>query len=204
MSKKVILWDFDGVLLDSFELDFKICKLFTDMKTYEQHYDIFTGNVHTYTEANKWLTHVDGKTFDEHVNDYIFDCPLFDQVKELILDLHSRGVQQAIISSAPEPRIEKILQTHKLRHAFTDLFGSNIEKLKTKKFDMFLKKYELHSSQALFITDTLGDLREAAQVDVPSIAVSWGYHPNEYLARGTSLQIVDTPIELISALDKYL
>ena len=42
----------------------------------------------------------------------------------------------------------------------------------------------------MFITDTIGDLREARHVHLRSIAVTWGYHPKELLEAENPFRIV--------------
>jgi phosphoglycolate phosphatase-like HAD superfamily hydrolase len=65
-----------------------------------------------------------------------------------------------------------------------------------------LKLHESPKSH-LFITDTLGDLKEAAKVGLPAIAVSWGVHSPDRLGQGNALMIVHTVEELRGALDRW-
>ena len=55
----------------------------------------------------------------------------------------------------------------------------------------------------IFITDTLGDIREAAQVAIPAIGVTWGFHPRARLEKGNPLVIVDTPKELYEKVSEF-
>ncbi|MBU1557929.1 hypothetical protein KKC45_03125 [Patescibacteria group bacterium] len=55
----------------------------------------------------------------------------------------------------------------------------------------------------MFITDTLGDIREASEMDIKSIGVTWGFHNRETLKRGNPFNIAEKPEDLSSAIDNY-
>ena len=51
-----------------------------------------------------------------------------------------------------------------------------------------------------FITDTLGDIKEANKVGIESIGITWGYQDKAKLQKGNPKKIVDTPTELLDYL----
>ena len=56
----------------------------------------------------------------------------------------------------------------------------------------------------VFVTDTLGDLREADQAGVPTIAVTWGAHGKEHFSAGSYpnlIAVVDSIPELDAILE---
>lgn len=57
---------------------------------------------------------------------------------------------------------------------------------------------------AVFITDTLGDIREARECDIDSIAVTWGFHERKTLEKGNPIVIVSDPRELFVEIDNVL
>jgi HAD superfamily hydrolase (TIGR01509 family) len=204
MNKKLLIWDFDGVILDSFAIDFEITKKFTGIKTLEEHHDIFSGNVHEWDVANKTPSHLDGKTFEEHLDEVIFEAKIFPEIESVITELSQKGIIQVIVSSAPGARIDILLKKHGLRDAFDGIYGAEVHRSKVTKFKMLAEKYSIDLSRALFVTDTLGDLREAEQVGLPAIAVSWGYHPHSHLELGRKIALVHSVSELQEVLSKKL
>jgi phosphoglycolate phosphatase len=62
---------------------------------------------------------------------------------------------------------------------------------------MALNKYKVNASDCLFVTDTLGDIKEAHHMMVSTVAVTWGYQSKATLERGVPSYIVDTPQELM-------
>jgi phosphoglycolate phosphatase len=67
---------------------------------------------------------------------------------------------------------------------------------------MTFDKYGIGAEDCLFITDTLGDIKEAHHMKVPTVAVTWGYQSIETLKKGAPPRIVNTPQELLSVFDK--
>jgi len=55
----------------------------------------------------------------------------------------------------------------------------------------------------VFVTDTLGDMREAAEVGISSIAVSWGFQKHATLEQGKPFRVVDKPADLATAVRAY-
>ena len=61
--------------------------------------------------------------------------------------------------------------------------GGDIHRSKVAKIQMILKKHGIKPAEAIFITDTLGDMREAIKCGVLSIGVTWGFHEKERLQK---------------------
>ena len=82
--------------------------------------------------------------------------------------------------------------------------GGDIHRSKVAKIQMILKKHGIKPAEAIFITDTLGDMREAIKCGVLSIGVTWGFHEKERLQKGNPFVIVETPQELPKAIGLVL
>lgn len=57
--------------------------------------------------------------------------------------------------------------------------------------------------KTIFITDTLGDMREAEKCNVKCIAITGGYHEEETLRKGNPILITDSGKEIIRAVASY-
>ena len=68
---------------------------------------------------------------------------------------------------------------------------------------MIFETYGIGADDCVFITDTLGDMREAKEHAVGTIGVSWGFHPHATLEKGIPFRIVDQPSELPDAIQEY-
>jgi len=92
--------------------------------------------------------------------------------------------------------IREYLTQQCLEVYFADILGRDVDPSKTTKLAMVCAQRGLAPAECAFITDTLGDLLEAAAAGVPTIAVTWGYHTAETLARGNPTAVVHTPDQL--------
>ncbi len=119
-------------------------------------------------------------------------------IKEL-----ARAYTLIIVSSAIAAPIKAYADLHNLNRYFTEILGGDHEQSKTKKFHMIFKKYHTSASRCLFVTDTLGDLREAKAAGVPSLAVTWGFHTQETLAHSSPAGFIHTPQEMTRKIKEY-
>jgi phosphoglycolate phosphatase len=100
--------------------------------------------------------------------------------------------------------INTFLKKESIDGFFIDVLGADVHKSKVTKIKMLLDKYKVHPKDAVFITDTLGDVLEANECGVPSIAVTWGLHEKETLSKGNPAKIIENPLFLIEAVKEIL
>ncbi len=108
-----------------------------------------------------------------------------------------------IVSSTITSPIREYMEGHRATSYFKEIMGNDVHKSKVEKIKMIFDKYGVGPNNCVFITDTLGDIREAEKTGVKSIAVTWGFHDKETLARGNPITIVDKPEELLIEIEKY-
>ncbi len=99
--------------------------------------------------------------------------------------------------------ITKFLTKHGLIEYFPDILGRDAHHSKVEKMQMIFDKHGVTAAQCVYITDTLGDMREAQAHNMGTIASSWGVHPRETLERGVPFRILNAPTELPDAVDDY-
>ena len=196
---KLIMFDFDGVIVESAQLAFEISKrLHNGDLTLQQWRDMSNGNVFDDPSVQK-LTNNDipleqNPFFLEHGPGIMKMGPAAGMA-ELIRDFAKRA-KLAVVSSGATPSMERFFQAFELRDHIKEILGGDIEPKKTLKIERLLKTHNASTDEALFVTDTLGDIREATHVGVQSIGVTWGVHPRETLSLGEPHSIVESPDEL--------
>lgn len=202
MKSKFILFDFDGVIGDSWDVAFATAKTICPNITEEDHRRRFEGNVndikHPETFHDDDCNH-DLDWFDIYTPKMKEGTKLFPGMKEVILDLE-KEYMLIIISSTLSFPIEEFLKEHNFQEHFDWIMGNDIHKSKVEKIKMVFEKYGVGSKDCLFITDTLGDMHEAEKMGVPSIGVTWGFCTPETLQKGNPIKLVNTPEELKNAI----
>ncbi len=208
-EKKYILFDFDGVIADSLHvglsLNLKTCATMTK----ERYLDAFEGNVHDWDKnTESWHspdckhTITQGGWFDVYIPLMRKHVTIFPEVASVLKKLAEKYTF-IIISSSPTEPIQEFLWKNGIDSYFTEVLGSDIHKSKVEKIKMVFKKHKVTHKDCIFVTDTLGDMREAREMNVDCIGTSWGYHEPERLLKGKPFRIVDTPNDLIIAVSDY-
>jgi len=203
MTKKNILFDFDGVIVDSFAACFEVSRAIHPILTEETYRKRFEGNInHAFTdqEHDDRCRH-DINFFDE-LRPRLAQAPVFEGMLDVIDELH-KEYRLVIVSSTISAPIREYLEGHNIANHFDDILGNDIHTSKVEKIKMVLQKYTLEAGDCVFVTDTLGDMREAAEVGVGAIAVSWGFQRHATLEQGKPFRVVDAPADLLKAVSAY-
>lgn len=202
MNKKVIIFDFDGVIVDSIQLSFEInVELMPDLE-YSEWQKWFEGNL--YKEIRK--EHSNDKSQDffyERYNNQVVMIAPIKGMPELINELSKKYIL-SIVSSGTQKAINAYLNKFNLIDNFQDILGKETHYNKVDKFRIILKKYEIEAHETLIVTDTLGDIKEANEAGIKSIGVTWGVHKKSKLMEAKPNLVVMKPKDLISAIENTI
>jgi phosphoglycolate phosphatase len=199
---KLIIFDFDGVIVNTFEMALNISTKINPGMTLEKYKSFFAGNF--YSHDLKDEAEIDGKKikyFDEYAKG-IQSEKTEEIIKEQIIEL-SKKYSLAIVSSTISPVIKDYLVKEGLDQYFAEIYGSDVHKSKVEKIKRLLSEYNIDPEDAIFITDTTGDIKEGRGCGVESIAVTWGYLPKEELVKEKPFIVIDNPELLIKSVDSY-
>jgi len=203
-NKKLIIFDFDGVLADTEKFCFKIHKKVNKNLTWEKFQDFCNGNfIDGIKEAVDGESHIIPSNFYERYVEEISLINIRDTLRTTIQTLSKDNII-VIVSSTNSDVISNFLTKEKLRNCFTDILGADVHKNKTIKISTLLKKYDKGSKDAVFITDSLGDILEANNCGVQSIGVTWGIHGKETLEKGHPRRIINDPSDLFDSIKNVL
>lgn len=203
-DRRFVFFDFDGVIADTLHVAFGTGKKICPAMSEEDHRRKFEGNVNDWFESG--FGHSDACRHD--LDWWELYLPEFEKAHPFPGSI--RAVQDiaekyrlAIISSTVSSPIMEFLKKYDAAHYFEDIFGNDVHPSKVEKMNMLFQRYSLSPEHCVFVTDTLGDMREAQRVNVGAIGVSWGFHEKERLQKGNPFTIVDHPQELPAAVDEY-
>ena len=195
---KVILFDFDGVIVDTFSFCYRIMNS-RDPLSEDAYRAKFEGNIND--ALKKPVQNPQAKPFDffgQYNPELMVRQPNEEMVK-VIKEL-ARSHTLIIISSTISSSISQFLEMQGLADAFKEILGNDVEKSKVKKINDVLQRYGIKPTETVFITDTLGDIKEANVCGVKSIAVTWGYHRSTTLEKGSPYRIIVHPNMIIETI----
>jgi len=198
---KLVIFDFDGVLVDTLIMCHEISKEVNKDLPLSAFRDLFNGNIFDSIESNPNVEQ--HPQFFEHYEEQSRELTIPESLKDLVAKL-SKKHTLAIVLATPSGLITKILEQTGMSQYFSDILGRDIHTSKVVKNKMLLEKYKINPGNTVFITDTAGDVYEARECEIPSIAVTWGYQEEESLRKAKPEKIVSAPEDLLKAIEEIL
>jgi len=183
-----IVFDFDGVIANTFDLNWALSREHDGEAALED-----------------FLAHHDGNVFaeprikfkPEHV--HLFYSEYANRLSPNHLALAAEPLRRLakdhalfIVSSNSESAIKEALQKSDLLGLFIRVMGKETHESKVEKFTILNTDHAVTPENALFITDTLGDIKEAHKVNIRTIAETFGFHNRERLMIGKPFRIADS------------
>lgn len=206
---KVIIFDMDGVLFDTGSIVEKSVLAQYPGMTVEMGKELLAGNFHDairdfhlerITETPEEMAERKAKYEIEKSN-----APMYIGARKLLQDLHNMGYKIVLNTSAYERYCVPLLEKAGIKELFDMIGTAEVSKSKVEKFEIIKEKYNASLDDMIFITDTLGDIREAEQAHISTIAVSWGAHDHSFFNRmplSNLVAIVDSMQELEEVIEK--
>ncbi len=205
MKKKVIIFDLDGVLIDSPKLVLDYFLHMFPTLTKEIMDDLLSENFHEKLEKFKETNSAREQTDEEkemRSKAYAAEkakSPLYPGIIPMLNRLHEDDYILTINSSAFERNCLPVLENSGIKNLFEFIGTAEISKSKVEKFKIIEEKYAVSKDEMIFVTDTLGDVHEAGAVLIPTVAVTWGAHDASHFkheSHSNLIAIVDSVQEL--------
>lgn len=206
--KLAIIFDFDGVVVDSLKVwgdaFISACNHhgYCRISTQEAFLDLFEGN---FFEGAKKAGIVEDKIpliRKKLAEEYLENkqkINLFEGVKKMLEDIAKKH-KVYIVSSNFSEIVQHFLDVHGIG-MIEEVLGGDMERSKVKKIRAI--KDKLPDYELLYIGDTKGDMIEGKEAGVKTVAVTWGWHSEKRLKEGKPDYVIHTPKELAALAKKY-
>ena len=119
----------------------------------------------------------------------------------MLEELRSDGYLLVLNTNAYDENCLPLLENSGIKTQFNFIATANLSKDKVEKLKLIEYKFNTKKEDILFVTDALGDVRDADIAEVPTVAVTWGVHDASFfeLENHPSLVgIVNSVEELLS------
>jgi phosphoglycolate phosphatase len=205
-KEKLLLFDVDGVIIDSYERNYQAAKAFIKNHSGDE---ISSEEYRTLLEGNAWkniftragvslpenITEDDVDDFFEHYHEnkiYTGMKPILQSVaKTNILVVNTSTF---ISFAAP------VFEREGIEELFAAFLGPKSSLKKDDKIRIAMEEFNKSADETIFITDTAGDVLEGKETGVTTVGVTWGYHDRARMEKVQPDHVVDSPEELMSLL----
>ncbi len=188
MTYRLVIFDFDGTLADSFPFFLGVFNTIADRHGFRR---IDTARAHAFRhyDTRKMMQHIGmpawklplaSKDFIGMMQDSADRIALFDGIAQALRHLHACGVRLAVVSSNSEHNVRTILgpELAGLVRQFEcgmSIFG------KASRLRAVLRDQDTAAAQAIYVGDQATDAQAARKAGVAFGAVHWGYAAIEAL-----------------------
>jgi phosphoglycolate phosphatase len=201
-KKKLIMFDYDGVIVDSLDV-FATTFLaashacgYTGIKTHEQVVRLFDGNFFEKLAqlglSSDKIDEILRDAYRRKVQKYFTEVRPFQGMQESLNALSGRNVL-AVITSNDSQLVWQFLEKEGMA-CFDAVVGADQERSKVTKIRNIMARYQ--DLPAFYVGDTKGDMIEGRQAGAVTVAVTWGWHSVEKLTEGTPDYMVHSVAEL--------
>ena len=208
MSFSLIMFDYDGVLIDSLQdtiaIGEEFCRLVGHNRVPTKE-TIETLDNMTYSEIVRsiGLPLVQAERFSSYVFDRLHDIgpsiEFFPGIESLLRQIASKNI--AIVSGNAKSVISAKLEAHQLGANINCIFGAAEPGDKAKKMRNACNQFGLDVRHCCMVGDSVSDIRYAKRLGVQSIAVTWGWQSRDSLVKENPDFVVNSVQELVALFD---
>lgn len=206
---KAIIFDFDGTLADSFKVVLEIAHSLTNRNQLVEPNEIIRMrkmrmiNVARELQIPKWLWPtliIRGRSM---MGRRIAEIQPFPGIAETLEAIHKDGYQMFIMTSNSQRNVDLFLATHGMSSFFSKVYGGIGLLGKARALRKILRDNHLQTTEAIYVGDEPRDIEGAKLVDMPCVAVAWGYNDPDLLAEHAPMVVVRSAQQLLRVLEQW-
>jgi phosphoglycolate phosphatase len=201
--KRILMFDYDGVLVDSLDYFFESFQSACEQFRYNQFKS--TGDFLRLFDVNMYKGMISAGIKSSDINPILIKMgellnkkgrhyQLFAGIRKMLEELSKKN-RLFIITSNLKSVVSEYLEKSGIT-CIESILGSESDISKTRKIIQL--KNQNPESEYYYIGDTLGDMLEAREAGVHPVAITWGWHSKAKLLGGKPDQVADNPTELIT------
>jgi phosphoglycolate phosphatase len=204
MKYSVVLWDFDGTLVDTLDLALSILHELADRYGFRSISDpqaIRGMTLHQFLREHHipaWrVPFLYGKVLAQ-MRGKLDQVRFHPGVKETVTGLADRGIRQAIVSSNNQDNIIACLTQHDMQDRFELVVGYSRLFGKHKAIRKTAHAMQVPVDQVIYVGDETRDIAAARKAGVDVAAVTWGLNSATLLRDHCPTYAIEVPQQLLN------
>ncbi len=204
-QKKLIIFDFDGTIADSFQLAISAFNSISEkygLKKVSMDELSRLRNLSSRELIGEWkvpfwkmpfVIRAARKEFGKQID----KVAPFPKVEAILLELKKRGYLFCLLTANSQDNVDHFLQKHGLT-MFDWVYGGCGLFEKSKMMRKILQKFNCDADKALSVGDETRDIEAAKKCQISSVAVSYGFNARQILEKFQPDYLIDKPEELLT------
>lgn len=197
---KEIVFDFDGVIADSFGLIVEIFGLSSEnieifrnqgFKILVDRLNIQIGDLVALNEKCQ-----------KKISERIGDIRIFDGIDKVVIDLKRNGNNLGILTTNTKENVEFVLKKFGISDCFDYIYCEKGWFGKDKVIEKLIDEKGFKKEDVIYIGDEVRDIEAMKKAGVKIIAVTWGYNFRKVLEKYQPDWLVDSGKELLTVINK--
>lgn len=201
---KLILFDFDGTVADTFYLSRKVIndhaeelgfKQLTE-KEIEKLRDMTAQEIFSYVKIPLYRLPQLIRLYHREMSKVITQAEFIPGMREVLGELKERGYVLGVVSSSKKENIEKFLNEHTCTlfdfvYSKFNIFG------KHETIREILRNNRIAPGETVYVGDEVRDIEAARKAGVLSVAVTWGFNTKKLLEKHNPNYLVEEPRQIL-------
>jgi phosphoglycolate phosphatase len=197
-----VIWDWNGTLLNDLEICISTINILLDKRNLpllckNQYKEVFSFPVKNYYQAigfdfEKEDFSVPAKEFIDLYDSRVGECPLHQNVPEVLEYFKNKGLRQFVLSVMHEDMLIKTLKHNSILHYFESVAGLNDHYAvsKIERGNQLIRQFDINKTHTLLIGDTIHDFEVARELGIDCILIAYG-HQSANRLKSTGVKIVN-------------
>jgi len=209
---KLIIFDFDGTIADSFSLCFEsVNEILKESgrdgvteREKQAARNLSAREVFLYFKIRNYqLPFVLRKIFSVMKKKFN-KVKIFPGMKNVLRALKNKDLKVILLTSNIKKSVKMFLEKEGTVNCFEDLYFRSEIFSKHILINRMLRKYQLKNNQVILIGDEVRDIEASKKSGIIAIAVDWGFNSKEVLFEGNPDYLINKPSEILGIINNNL
>lgn len=205
MSAKVIIFDFDGTIADSYEVFVAIANKLALEFNYptvslaeaEKFKNLSSKEIVSLLQISLFKIPIFWRRFKQELQQSTQNVALFPGMADCLIELNNQGYQLGIITSNYKENVIDCLQQHRIVSLFNFIYSNTSLFGKHHVIRQVMRQYKLSPASVVYVGDETRDINAAKRSKVRVCSVTWGFNSLEVLSRHQPDYLVYRPHEIL-------
>ena len=208
MAIKVIIFDFDGTIADTYQAVVDITNGLSTEFGYEPLdedslkllKDLSSKDIVRHSEISLFKLTFLLRRVRKELGKQIQDLEPISDMPEVLKKLKQHDYTLGIITSNAEENVTAFLQKRNLDRFFDFVYSGATIFGKHRIIRRIIKKYRFDPKEVIYVGDETRDIRSAQKSNVGVIAVTWGFNSDKILSEYNPDFLVEKPSNILNAI----